>query len=58
MPQNAENIFFAMLALLASASPAQADLIDYTYWTYVSNTAPPPFIAGCRVDTYRTNRIH
>ena len=56
MPQNPENIFFTMLALLASASPAQADLIDYTYWTYVSN--PPPLIAGCRVDRYRTNRIH
>ena len=37
MPQNPENIFFTMLALLASASPAQADLIDYTYWAYIPN---------------------
>ena len=40
MPQNPENIFVAMLALLAFASPAQADLIDHTYWAYISN---PPF---------------
>ena len=31
MPQNPENIFVAMLALLAFASPAQADLINHTY---------------------------
>ena len=30
MPRNPENIFAAMLALLAFASPAQADLINYT----------------------------
>ena len=30
MPRNPENIFVAMLALLAFASPAQADLIDHT----------------------------
>ena len=30
MPWNPENIFVAMLALLAFASPAQADLIDHT----------------------------
>ena len=34
MPRNPENIFVAMLALLAFASPAQADLIDHTYWAY------------------------
>ena len=33
--------FFTMLALLAFASPAQADLIDHTYWAYISN---PPFL--------------
>ena len=41
MPQNPENIFFTMLALLAFASPAQADLIEHTYWAYVPN---PPFL--------------
>ena len=40
MPWNPENIFVAMLALLAFASPAQADLIDHTYWAYIPN---PPF---------------
>ena len=30
--------FFAMLALLAFASPAQADLIDHTYWAYIPNS--------------------
>ena len=44
MPQNPENIFVAMLALLAFASPAQADLIDHTYWAYKPN---PPFY--CRL---------
>ena len=33
--------FFAMLALLAFASPAQADLIDHTYWAYTPNA---PFL--------------
>ena len=42
MPQNPENIFVAMLALLAFASPAQADLIDHTYWAYITNPPPPP----------------
>ena len=37
MPWNPENIFVAMLAF---ASPAQADLIDHTYWAYIPN---PPF---------------
>ena len=40
MPWNPENIFVAMLALLAFASPTQADLIDHTYWAYIPN---PPF---------------
>ena len=44
MPQNPENIFVAMLALLAFASPAQADLIDHTYWAYIPT---PPFY--CRL---------
>ena len=52
MPQNPENIFVAMLAF---ASPTQADLIDHTYWAYIPN---PPFIVGCRMGRYRTNRIH
>ena len=34
MPRNPENIFVAMLALLAFASPAQVDLINHTYWAY------------------------
>ena len=38
MPRNPENIFVAMLAF---ASPAQADLIDHTYWAYIPN---PPFL--------------
>ena len=41
MPQNPENIFVAMLALLAFASPAQADLINHTYWAYIPN---PPLL--------------
>ena len=41
MPQNPENIFVAMLALLAFASPAQADLIIHTYWAYIPN---PPLL--------------
>ena len=30
MPRNPENIFVAMLSLLAFASPAQAELINHT----------------------------
>ena len=41
MPQNPENIFLAMLALLAFPSPAQADLINHTYWAYIPN---PPLL--------------
>ena len=44
MPWNPENISVAMLALLAFASPAHADLIDHTYWAYILN---PPFY--CRL---------
>ena len=32
MPWNPENIFVTMLAF---ASPAQADLINHTYWAYI-----------------------
>ena len=52
MPRNPENIFVTMLAF---ASSAQADLINHTYWAYIPNT---PFIAGCRMDRYRTGCIH
>ena len=41
MPLNLENIFVAMLALLAFASSTQADLINCTYWAYIPN--PPLF---------------
>ena len=41
MPRNPENIFVAMIALLAFASPAQADLINHTYWAYIPN---PPLL--------------
>ena len=41
MPWNPENIFVATLALLAFPSPAQADLINHTYWLYISN---PPLL--------------
>ena len=41
MPPNPENIFVTMLALLAFASPAQADLINHTYWAYIPN---PPLL--------------
>ena len=40
MPRNPENNFVAMLALLAFASPVQADLIDHTYWAYIPNPSP------------------
>ena len=52
MPRNPENIFVTMLAF---ASSAQADLINHTYWAYIPNT---PFIAGRRMDRYRTGCIH
>ena len=39
MPRNPENIFVAMLALLAFASPAQAEVMSHTYWAYIPN--PP-----------------
>ena len=47
MPWNPENIFVATLALLAFASPAQADLINHTYWAYIPN---PPLlqVVKCR----------
>ena len=35
MPQNPKNIFVVMLALLAFASPAKADLTDHTYCAYI-----------------------
>ena len=35
MPWNPENIFVGMLALLAFASLAQAELINHTYCTYI-----------------------
>ena len=41
MPRNPGNIFVAMLALLALASPAQAELINHTYWAYILN---PPLL--------------
>ena len=41
MPRNPENIFVAMLALLAFASPAQAELMNHTYWAYIPN---PPLL--------------
>ena len=56
MPRNPENIFVAVLALLAFASRTQADLIDHTYWAYIPN--PSPFIVVYRMDRYRANRIH
>ena len=37
MPRSPENIFVAMLALLAFASPAQAELMNHTYWAYIPN---------------------
>ena len=37
MPRGPENIFVAMLALLAFPSPAQAALINHTYWAYIPN---------------------
>ena len=35
MPRNPEKFFFTMLALLAFASPTQADLIDHIYRAYI-----------------------
>ena len=40
MPRNPENIFVAVLALLAFASRTQADLIDHTYCAYIPNPSP------------------
>ena len=37
MPRSPENIFAALLAFLAGASPIQA-LTNHTYWAYISNT--------------------
>ena len=37
MPQNPENIFVSVLALLAFALPAQAEYINHTYWAYIPN---------------------
>ena len=34
MPRNPENIFVALRALLACASTARTELINYTYWAY------------------------
>ena len=56
MPQNPENIFVSMLALLVFASPAQDDLIDHTYWVYIPN--PSLLLLVIEWDRYRTNRIH
>ena len=55
MPRNPENIFVALLALLAFASPAQAGLIDQNYLDYINNTY---FTVGCKMDRYETNRTH
>ena len=45
MPRSPKNIFLALLALLACASPrplpAQAELIKHTYWAYIRN---PPLL--------------
>ena len=38
MPQNPENMFLAIIALLVFASPTQADLINSTYWAYIPNS--------------------
>ena len=55
MPPNPENIFVTMLALLAFASPAQADLINHTYWAYIPN---PPLLQVIKMGRHRTNHIH
>ena len=42
MPRSPENIFVALLALLASASPpAKAELINHTCWAYIPK---PPLL--------------
>lgn len=41
MPRSPENIFVAMLALLAFTSPTQAELTNHTYWAYIPN---PPLL--------------
>ena len=41
MLQNPENIFLTMLALLVFASRLEADLINHTYWAYITN---PPLL--------------
>ena len=45
MPRNPENILVSMLALLAFASPAQADLINHPYWAYIPN---PPLLQAIK----------
>ena len=41
MPGNPENIFFRYACFACFASPAQADLIDHTYWAYIPNPHIP-----------------
>ena len=37
MPRNPENIFLRYACFACFGFPAQADLIDHTYWAYIPN---------------------
>ena len=54
VPRDPENIFVAMVALLAFASLAQADLMKHANWAYIPNSP----LLQVRMDRHRTNHIH
>ena len=55
MPQNPVNILSLCLLCLLLLPPAQADLINHTYWAYIPN---PPLLQVIKMDRHRTNHIH
>ena len=52
-----ENIFVTMLALLAFASPSQADLINNTYWVYIPQFSSVQFSRSVVSDSLRLYKL-